>query len=139
MCLSLGAGFVGSDEFHLWRSGALVVLNTFGAMLAACLALPGVVAYVQSAAAAASAGKKGAAARRGKGSKGGGGGRDEALHQAVLVAGLVRALAAFCAALSAGVQRRHLYAWALFAPRFAFEAAFLLLTDLALLLVAALA
>ena len=58
------------------------------------------------------------------------------LGRPLLVAGLVRSAAAFCATLSAGLQRRHLYAWALFAPKFAFEACFLLLSDLVLLLLA---
>lgn len=136
------AGFVGWEEFHLARGAALVALNTFGAMLLPLLALPAAVAYALPPAAkqaAAKARKPAAGKRAGAAGSGGkaaaGDSTATALQQAVRVAGLVRAAAAFCAALSAGVQRRHLYVWALFAPRFAFEACFLLLADLALLLV----
>lgn len=127
---------MGSDEFHLWRSGTLVALNTFGGLLLALLALPYIVEYVQT-----TAGSSGPAKQRGHGTKtaAAGGGGSAALQRAVLVAGLVRAVPAFCAMLSAGVQRRHLYVWALFAPKYVFEACFLVLTDLVLLLVAALA
>jgi len=129
------AGFVGSDEFSLWRSGTLVALNTFGGLLLALLALPYIVEYVQAAAGSSSPAKQ-----RGRGSKAAApGGSGAALRRAVLVAGLVRATPAFCAMLSAGVQRRHLYVWALFAPKYVFEACFLLLTDTVLPLVAALA
>ena len=117
-----------------------MALNAFGGMLLALLALPAVLEGSQ----AEDGGSKGAKTRkqparggqRGKSTAAAGSGR---LHQALLVAGLVRAVPAFCATLSAGVQRRHLYAWALFAPKFAFEACFLLLTDLALLTLALLA
>ncbi|KAK9833550.1 hypothetical protein WJX81_004970 [Elliptochloris bilobata] len=51
---------------------------------------------------------------------------------AALAFGLLRALAAGAAMLSAAIQRRHLMVWALFAPKFVFEAAFLLVSDAAL-------
>jgi hypothetical protein len=137
-----------------------MALNTFGPTLLGLLALPAVVQHVQLAAnqadqtvegtAAASevahasntsmqqtavvAGSESVsvpAASRGQLLDPVGG----SLARTLLVAGLVRSAAAFCAALSAGLQRRHLYAWALFAPKFAFEAFFLLLADLALLLI----
>ena len=132
------AGFIGSEEFSLWRSGGLVALNAFGGMLLALLALPAVLDHVEGA----GGGSKGAPTRTQPATRGGQRGKTAAgangvgLHRALLVAGLVRAVPAFCATLSAGVQRRHLYAWALFAPKFAFEACFLLLADLALLALA---
>jgi hypothetical protein len=55
------------------------------------------------------------------------------LRLLLLLFGLNRAVAAFCATLSAGIQRRHLYAWSLFAPRFVFEVLFLASTDMLLL------
>ncbi|PRW57424.1 GPI ethanolamine phosphate transferase 3 [Chlorella sorokiniana] len=131
--LQYTAGFVGSDEFHLWRSGTLVALNTFGGLLLALLALPYIVEYVQAA-----GGSGASAMQRGRGAKAAAAG-GSVLQRAVLVAGLVRAAPTFCAMLSAGVQRRHLYVWALFAPKFVFEACFLVLTDAVLLLVVALA
>ena len=53
----------------------------------------------------------------------------QALAQAALAYGLLRALTAGAAMLSAAIQRRHIMAWALFAPKFVFEACFLLVTD----------
>ena len=55
-----------------------------------------------------------------------------AFAQAALALGLLRALTAGAAMLSAAIQRRHLMVWALFAPKFVFEAAFLLVSDAAL-------
>lgn len=56
----------------------------------------------------------------------------QALAQAALAYGLLRALTAGAAMLSAAIQRRHVMAWALFAPKFVFEACFLLVSDAAL-------
>lgn len=126
-----------------------MALNTFGGMLLPLLALPAVVQHVQAAgtatpqpaagtaeqgdrdqdgqqAAASTAAPGTAAALQGNPAT--------MLQQAVAAAGLVQAAAAFCATLSAGMQRRHLYAWALFAPRFSFAAVKLAITDWALLL-----
>ena len=55
-----------------------------------------------------------------------------AFAQAALAYGLLRAFTAGAAMLSAAIQRRHLMVWALFAPKFTFEAAFLLVSDAAL-------
>lgn len=53
---------------------------------------------------------------------------------ALVMFGLVRLLVCFCAMVSAGIQRRHLYAWALFAPKFIFEVYFLVISQLTLIL-----
>ncbi|KAL4452193.1 hypothetical protein ABPG75_007855 [Micractinium tetrahymenae] len=149
--LQYTAGFVGSEEFHLWRSGSLMALNTFGGMLLPLLALPAVVQYVEAATAAKPMPDAGTAEQGGRGQDGqqlaastaaAAGQQDSPgtmLRQAIAVAGLAQAAAAFCATLSAGMQRRHLYAWALFAPRFSFAAVKLVLSDLALLLLSLLA
>lgn len=47
--------------------------------------------------------------------------------------GFMRSLVCFCSMISAGIQKRHLYAWALFAPKFVFEVYFLSITYLTLL------
>ncbi len=47
-----------------------------------------------------------------------------------------RTLTAFAATASAAIQRRHLMVWALFAPKFVFEAVTLLVCDAVLVLVA---
>lgn len=142
--LPLGAGFVGFEEFHLWRSGSLLLLNTYGGTVLALLALPAVVQYVHAAAAAAataapdgSNGSSTAGQSQPKAGAAEGSAQQSfaaAQRKAVAVSGLVCAFGAFCATLSAGVQRRHLYAWALFAPRFVFAAVMLGLTDIVLIL-----
>lgn len=111
--LDYTAAFVGSDEFDLTRGAALMMLETFGSMALVALAAPGVAAEVANVAMQLEA-------------------KQEA-GRAALTFQLTRAITAFAAMLSAAIQRRHLYAWALFAPRFVFEAAFLLVTDLMLL------
>lgn len=145
---------MGSEEFNLWRSGALMALNTFGGMLLPLLALPVVVQHVQAAAAppltpAAGKARQGdcqyhgqqvaastSATSRAAGLQVSPGG---ILQHAVAAAGVVQAAATLCATLSAGVQRRHLYAWALFAPRFSFAAVKLVIADAVLLLLSVLA
>lgn len=47
----------------------------------------------------------------------------------------LRTLCAFTATVSAGLQRRHLMVWALFAPKFLFEVIMLMICDLTLLAV----
>eukprot|EP00887_Chlorella_sp_A99_P003022 scaffold9.g3022.t1 len=149
------AAFVGYDQFRLWRGAVLMTLETFGTMLLAAAVLPLVVAAACGdegdgsgrAAAGAGGGAAGDAAgaadapvqqqRQARAQEGRpaheGGEEARAQAQALLVLQLARAATALAAALSAAIQRRHLYAWALFAPKFVFEAAFLLATDLALL------
>jgi hypothetical protein len=56
------------------------------------------------------------------------------IQGALVMFGMVRLLVCFCAMVSAGIQRRHLYAWALFAPKFIFEVYFLVITQLTLIL-----
>ena len=111
--LQYTAGFVGYEEFDLVRSGVLVALDTFGAM-----AIVALVLYSSSSLFATGSTSTNASAIK--------------MHM-LLVFGLGRSMAALCAALSAGIQRRHLYAWALFAPKFAFEVFFLVCTDILLI------
>lgn len=108
--LQYTAGFVGYEDFGLWRSGALVAADAYGGMALAALDM---------AAAGATVGK------------------GNALGPMLLLASAARAAATAAATLSAAVQRRHLYAWALFAPKFAIEVFFLAATDLVLLGLAA--
>lgn len=46
----------------------------------------------------------------------------------------LRTCSALSTTLSAAIQRRHLYAWSLFAPRFAFDACFLIFADISFLI-----
>ena len=108
----------GFDEFSFARQGALLAANTWAAELVAYAALP---ALAHAAA--------------------GGGGDDTFWRSVALVLatrGLLHAAAAAAAAGAAAVLRRHLHVWSLFAPKFVFEAARLLLGDaLALFMLAA--
>ena len=103
------AGFVGFDDFQFHRSGGLLAVHTFGGVVLVALAAP--ITW-----------------RAMRGSR-------ESLGSLLLAVALLRSLTAFAATLSAAIQHRHLYAWALFAPKFFFECCFMFITDLALLLV----
>lgn len=117
------AGFVGFDEFHLLRSAALLVIHTFGAMLLTVLALPAFLSVLagddQQTEHSMQPKHSPALAPT-----------PDSWRNGILVFLFVRSCTAFAAMLSAAVQRRHLYAWAIFAPKFAFEAVFLIGTDL---------
>ena len=128
------AGFVGYEEFDLVRSAALVVLDTFGGVAVVGLGLVLAAAVLDGQISAKSSGlsaktRKSASKTENTASVAY---RKGSLRVLLLLFGLNRAVAAFCATLSAGIQRRHLYAWSLFAPRFVFEVLFLALTDIML-------
>lgn len=125
--LQYTAGFVGFEEFNLLRSGAFVAADTFGGMAVVTLALVPVAARLAK-------GKSGSAKGRKNGRQDIG--EERVLSALLLLFGLARSAACLCATISAGVQRRHLYAWALFAPKFAFEVFFLAMTDILLVLMA---
>ena len=99
---------MGSDDFSLARGALLMTVQTYGGIMAAALALPALCVRLA--------------------------GGERASSRPLLILGLARSLTTFTAALSAAIQRRHLYVWALFAPKLAFEACFLAATDVALLL-----
>ena len=69
---------------------------------------------------------------RGEGSVGVG--YRDSLARSALVFMTCRTLTAMAAATSAAIQRRHLMVWALFAPKFLFEAVTLIVCDAALLM-----
>lgn len=139
------AAFVGLRDFHILRSGFLLAFDTFGAMLISVLAAvvmtPSPGGHTQPTK-GRSQNAPGPLTRS----------RASTLHEkklswlkdswpssqpvhVVLVTiGTARASLALCAMISAGIQRRHLYAWALFAPKFVFEVFFVVLTDLILLI-----
>ncbi|KAL4543821.1 hypothetical protein Ndes2437B_g01633 [Nannochloris sp. 'desiccata'] len=148
--LQYTAGFVGYEEFHLVRSAALVVLDTFGGVamvgLGLVLASTGISSQCSDNLAGleeeseASTERNDAFRRTARTRKTATSTEKSAslsstkscLRLVLLLFGLNRAGVAFCATVSAGIQRRHLYAWSLFAPRFVFEVLFLALTDILL-------
>ena len=59
--------------------------------------------------------------------------RDRRVASATLTLSLLRGVGAFASAAFAGHARRHLMVWAIFAPKFAFEACGLVLVECMLL------
>jgi hypothetical protein len=141
------AAFVGLKDFDILKSGFLLAFDTFGAMLISVLAAvvltspAGVYTHAQPAK-SRSQNTRGPLTRS----------RASTQHKnqisrledswppshpllvVIVTIGTARASLALCAMISAGIQRRHLYAWALFAPKFVFEVFFVLLTDLILMI-----
>lgn len=111
--LQNAAGFVGFDDFNYYIAGALLGLNTFGNYALALLALPWLVG---------SSGEANTVLGRWR----------------VALLGVVGyfALTAAVSTAFVALQRRHLMVWAIFAPKFLFDAvALLVLEALALLLI----
>lgn len=115
--LQNAAAFVGFDDFHFYFAGALLSLNTFGNYaLASLSALPLLtVAPFESSS-------------------------DLQIHhnplwwRSVLVVIAYFALNAVVSTIFVALQRRHLMVWAIFAPKFIFDALTLLVLELLLLL-----
>lgn len=101
----------GFDEFGFARQGALLAANTWAAELVAYATLPALAHFAAGGDLASS---------------------DAFWRSAALLLatrGLLHASGAAAATAAAAVLRRHLHVWSLFAPKFVFEAARLLLTD----------
>lgn len=60
---------------------------------------------------------------------------DQPVLGSLVTFGFTRSMVCFSAMVSAGIQRRHLYAWALFAPKLVFEIFFLTITSVVLIFV----
>ncbi|TYZ57599.1 hypothetical protein PybrP1_003939 [[Pythium] brassicae (nom. inval.)] len=121
--LQNAAGFVGLDAFYFYGAGALLGLNTFGSYLLWLLFLP--LALARPRATAAAAGDRAGALVVAR----------ACWRRAALTVTLFFALNASVSTAFVALQRRHLMVWAIFAPKFIFDAAALLLVELLLLLV----
>ena len=139
------AAFVGLKDFDIFKSGFLLAFDTFGAMLISVLAA---VVFTSPAGGYTPPTKSRSENMRGPLTRS----RTITQHKnqklcleeswppshpllvVMVTIGTARASLALCAMISAGIQRRHLYAWALFAPKFVFEVFFVVLTDLSLLI-----
>lgn len=108
--LQYSAAFVGVDDFDFFVGGALLALNTFGTELLALL--------LSGHYAATAAGAGAAAEEEGEGSA-------AWTRVASAMGGLLglSALRTLLTTLCVLLQRRHLMVWAIFAPKFIFDAA----------------
>ena len=136
------------SQFHLYRSGALVALETFGAMVA----IPSLAQWALGAGVRLPSSVSNRNAKlpspHGQHEKQStavsckvrvtSGFSHSSAHLSALGAASLMAALRTCSALStmlsAAIQRRHLYAWSLFAPRFAFDACFLIFADISFLI-----
>ena len=108
--LAFTAAFVGQKDYDLLRSGLLLGFDTCGCMILVIVLGALMLADMETTA---------------RGTSG--------ASESARVLLLSRSASCCAALLSAGVQRRHLYSWALFAPKFVFEAYFCVVTDLVVL------
>ncbi|RLN71970.1 hypothetical protein BBJ28_00013715 [Nothophytophthora sp. Chile5] len=106
--LQNAAGFVGFDSFHFYAAGALLGLNSFGCYALAVLALPWLQLALERS-------------------------RSRSTQTPLAFLGYF-ALNALVSTLFVALQRRHLMVWAIFAPKFIFDAVALLVAEFLLLL-----
>ena len=97
--LHIGSAYVGFEEFDKTRSGFFLALNTLASHIMFSLGLP-FLAF-----------PKGSTAK-------------EAIYLTLLIS-----LRAVATTLFVTLERRHLMVWAIFAPKFAFDAIILLVVD----------
>ncbi|CAI9113243.1 OLC1v1013816C1 [Oldenlandia corymbosa var. corymbosa] len=112
--LRYAAAFIGFDEFNIIWQAALLTLDTFGfSHILPILGLPLVVAFSHP--------KKRTKEKEDSFSI--------RLCQVYLMYGLTIAVPATLTILCVAIQRRHLMVWGLFAPKFVFDVAGLILSD----------
>lgn len=113
--LRYGAAFIGFDHFHMIRQGILLSIDTFGVShILPILSLPFIAMVWYDT---TSKGKKL---------------KDVILNniiQVLLMYGFITTITTTFTIICVTIQRRHLMVWALFAPKYVFDAIELLLTD----------
>jgi hypothetical protein len=158
--LQYASSFVGFEEMAPMVSGPLLLLNTFGLPMAACLALPAAVAVGALGGGGTAAGGDGsgaagaatvatparttraraaaaaAAATNGIRDGADGGASDRMLQGSLLLVSGARAAALAVCVASAAVQQGHILLWAIFAPKLVFEMWLCACADVCLLLAA---
>lgn len=147
--LQNAAGFVGFDTFEFYRAGALLGLNTFGSYLLWLLFLPLALARPQTQQQTHQQQQRHHSDERQldsdelKRSSATVSGRmvvtRACWRRAVLAVSLHFVLNAIVSTVFVALQRRHLMVWAIFAPKFIFDGATLLVVELLLALVSTLA
>ncbi|CAD7702958.1 unnamed protein product [Ostreobium quekettii] len=133
--LQYNSAFVGFGEFSFFVSGALLALNTLGPHLLAALSLPLAVRGLKARHPTSPPGLRNRPdPKRPPGARASHSAEVAEFRLLAVVYGLLRALTALASVVSVAIQRRHLLVWAVYAPKFVFEACFLLVTDAALVL-----
>ncbi|XP_024514960.1 GPI ethanolamine phosphate transferase 3 isoform X1 [Selaginella moellendorffii] len=114
------AAFIGFDEFNLYRQGALLIIDTYGAShVLPIIGLPSLVVAES---------EKDSEQKKADGRRSTHFALDIAL--AYLSFGLIRSVTTTFSTICVAIQRRHLMVWGLFAPKYVFDAIGLLITDL---------
>ena len=141
--LQVSAAFVGLEEFSYYISGALLGLNTFGGSILGVVMAVVVTAGRQCGARPSPTNEATALGLLGSGTAG------AAATQSSSAAALppfrvvlssfsyVFALRTVCSVLNVSIQRRHLMVWAIFAPKFIFDAISCAVVEATAMLVAA--
>ncbi|GBG80965.1 hypothetical protein CBR_g31522 [Chara braunii] len=132
--LKFSAAFIGYDNFHFFRCGSFLALETFGAShLLPTLAIPILALCLGTTMKGphSSSGQRSSASDRRS--------YPYDFSRLGLIYLLVRALVAVVTTTVVTIHRRHLMTWGLFAPKFVFDAVSFLVVDLFLIVVAALA
>ncbi len=144
--LRFARAFVGFERFRFWTMGALLATDTWAGDALLCASLPAMAdatVTTVSSGGGSSEGDDAVGEDGGEEEEEGGGGlgrrtavdvkRDRRVASATLTLSLLRGVGAFASAAFAGHARRHLMVWAIFAPKFAFEACGLVLVECMLL------
>ena len=144
--LRFARAFVGFERFRFWTMGALLATDTWAGDALLCASLPAMAdatVTTVSSDGGSSEGDDAVGEDGGEEEEEGGGGmgrrtavdvrRDRRVASATLTLSLLRGVGAFASAAFAGHARRHLMVWAIFAPKFAFEACGLVLVECMLL------
>ena len=140
--------FVGFERFRFWTMGALLATDTWAGDVLLCASLPAMADATTTVSSGGGSsegddevGEDGGEEEEEEDEGGGGIGRrtavdvrrDRRVASATLTLSLLRGVGAFASAAFAGHARRHLMVWAIFAPKFAFEACGLVLVECMLL------
>ncbi|GAB9467971.1 Gpi ethanolamine phosphate transferase 3 [Globisporangium polare] len=125
--LQNAAGFVGFDDFHFYWAGALLGFNTFGCFLVWLFFLPFATAHDEQQQPQSSSGIEKTTHRRSVVTP-------AYYWRSAFAVVLHFALNATVSTAFVALQRRHLMVWAIFAPKFIFDAIALLVLELLLLL-----
>lgn len=114
--LDYASGFIGINEFNIYLSGILLIINTFTPFI---FIIPFSIMIISKYLMKTFIEKKCYYFY---------------WHIVMMNYVVLRSLCCFVSIVSVTVQRRHLLIWAIFAPKFVFEVCFLIITDITMLI-----